>query len=83
MSNIMLQGSVESFGIDWDGPLSLESDDGPDRVDVPQVTNPLQPADYFELKATIDPTRPCEDFGYSYYMDTLAFVNSKLQRIIE
>lgn len=60
MSNIMLQGSVESFGIDWDGPLSLESDDGPDCVDVPQVTNPLQPADYFELKATIDPTRPCE-----------------------
>ena len=43
----------------------------------------FQPADYFELKATIDPTRPCEDFGYSYYMDTLAFVNSKLQRIIE
>ena len=74
---ILLQESAESFGIDLDGPLSLESDE-PDCVEVPRVANPLQEADYFELKATIDPTKPCEDFGYTYYTNTLAFVHSKM-----
>uniref|UniRef100_A0A1X7U256 Uncharacterized protein n=1 Tax=Amphimedon queenslandica TaxID=400682 RepID=A0A1X7U256_AMPQE len=73
-----LQESAESFGVDLDGPLSLESESEADRVEVPCVTNPLQQGDYLELKATVDPTKPCEDFGYTYYMNTLAFVHSKI-----
>ena len=61
----------EDYGIDWNGPLSVDNDN---IVTVPDTECPLFPEQFSILQATIDPLQSCEDFGVQIYIETREFV---------
>ena len=65
---------LQSFGIDWNGPLPF-SDDNIVNVDPPQL--PLSHQDYQELCTQVNPIEPSSEHGIELYIETVQFVLSK------
>lgn len=68
------QETATLFGIDWDAPLSTDSSDA-EQVHIPDIPNPLSPADYARLQNAVRPMEWSSDFGSTQYRRTLNFVN--------
>lgn len=65
------QGDFNAHGIDWNGPISEESDNS---VDVPEIGIPLPNEELDELQSMISPTSPSENFGVDIYIRVLELV---------
>lgn len=65
------------YGVDWDGPLSLDEND-PDTVGVP--ANSLELSDDVEqlLISQVNPLAFSHEFGIDLYLECLHFVSSRL-----
>jgi hypothetical protein len=68
----LIQEELEEFGIDWGGPAVIE-DESNDEINVPPVTNILQPHEMEMLKTLINPLEECDDLGISFYAMTKQF----------
>ena len=51
-------------------------------VEVPNIPNPLTPAHYLELQATIHPTFEDSDYGLSQYIDVVLLCTVKSVTIL-
>lgn len=57
------------YGVDWDGPAPDVSLD-----EVPNTTNPLEPAQYSSLTNLINPLRNSDEYGVEIYLEVLTFL---------
>ena len=64
------------FGIDWNGPIPYVNDD--DTVRVSEIFRPLQDMDVEELKQTVNPLAQSANYGVDLYLNTLSFIQTKL-----
>ena len=67
-----IQDEIETFGIDWGGPVSYEGD--ADHVSVPSSSFALQRDEYERLQQTISPTASSPNYGIDHYKSTVAFI---------
>ena len=76
ISILFFQHEMASHGIDWDGPLPENVDNGGEgTVEVPQTVCPLSEDRYRELSLLVDPLRSSECYGIDIYTDVLSFFN--------
>ena len=61
------------YGIDWDGPVTGHSNEA-----VTHKTSCPYTTDMDELTAQVSPLAESENYGVDIYLDTLAFVMSKV-----
>ena len=66
---------LDSFGIDPDGPIPIESDN---IVNVDDVYCPLQEQDKDDFEELFDPLSPCNDYGISLYIEAKQYVYAKI-----
>ena len=64
---------VKDYGIDWDGPPVVDSNEG---VTVPTTSIPLNDHQMETLKSLVDPLSECEDHGVTFYVAVRAFVHT-------
>jgi len=65
------------YGVDWDGPIPLETDDSETQsVEVPLTNNPLSEEDYTEMAQIYPPLSDDNNYGISLYCSVLDFVES-------
>ena len=82
---LSFQSDIDSYGIDPDGPAPAEEWDGPVReenipvVEVPPTSFPLGNSEWLELTATINPTRSSEYNGVDIYIETVQFIEERIQ----
>ena len=69
------QDDITLYGIDWNGPIPTTEDD---QVEVASTDIPLQEQDYIQLQSTISPLTESECQGVDLYIQTLEFVQQKL-----
>lgn len=62
------------YGVDWDGPAPDVSLDDETPVEVPNTTNPLEPAQYSSLTNLINPLRNSDQYGVDIYLEVLTFL---------
>lgn len=78
IDNTHHQVNLFLYGIDWDGPITADTDEAADSVHVAETLNPLEQRDYSELQATISPFHDSDCYGIDLYIQTLEFVYRKL-----
>ncbi|XP_028418230.1 uncharacterized protein LOC114543463 [Dendronephthya gigantea] len=64
---------IESYGIDYNGPLPLDSDEE-EHVTVPATTSPLSHERHEELVRLVNPLRQSNNFGIDILLEVLAFL---------
>ena len=62
------------YGVDWDGPAPDVSLDDETPVEVPNTTNPLEPAQYSSLTNLINPLRNSDEYGVDIYLEVPTFL---------
>lgn len=62
------------YGIDWDGPLSMDGD--VESVQIPPIENRLSDDDYSELARAVSPLDQSDNYGLDIFFTTLTFVKS-------
>ncbi|XP_047218059.1 uncharacterized protein LOC124866356 [Girardinichthys multiradiatus] len=62
------QGTLEDYGIDWEGPTPVDHEAA---VDVPENPMPLQNRVFEHLRERIDPLRPSTCFGMDILVEAL------------
>lgn len=72
-----LQDAWSDYGIDWDGPLPENNEDG-NEVEVPETRNPLSGEKFYELSNTIHPLRASDCYGIDIYQETVGFILSSI-----
>lgn len=65
------QDELQAYGIDWDGPPSVENDEG---VTVPLIPCPLEDDRLHEMYELINPLSHSLDFGVDLFTTTLDYV---------
>lgn len=70
------QDEIQAYGIDFDGPLPDDHADDGNLVEVPRTLIPLEPTDYQEMCAAIDPLRLSDSYGIDIYMEVLSFITA-------
>lgn len=63
------QDEIQAYGIDIEGPVPDDHDDGSNAVEVPITSNPLESNHYQQMCAAIDPLRPSDSYGIDIYME--------------
>jgi hypothetical protein len=71
-----MQDEARLYGIDWNGPIPVEG--AVEAVVVEPVACPLSQDDYSELCLQVSPTGASNDHGINIFMQTLAYVYSKV-----
>lgn len=66
---------MQSYGIDYDGPVPLEYDEEPEGVTVPVTNQPCSDERYQELLQLINPLRDSDRYGIDILLDVLAFLS--------
>ena len=69
-----------TFGIDPDGPVVVDVDDG-DEVVVPPVNCPLSSEHYQALTNSVDLLADLSAYAQDLYLAALQFVNSHVQQL--
>lgn len=70
------QDEIQAYGIDIEGPVPDDHDDGSNAVEVPITSNPLEPNHYQQMCAAIDPLRPSDSYGIDIYMEVVSFIET-------
>ena len=65
------------YGIDWDAPLPTGSKEA--SVIVPDILNPLAAEQLGELEAISQPTTTDSNYGISYFMQVVQFIEQRIQ----
>lgn len=73
-----MQNEIQQYGIDWDGPVSEETD-AEVHVEVPLTRNPLHEAQYQELTRVINPLKDSDCYGIDIFVETLEKVNDFIE----
>lgn len=68
---------MQAYGIDFDGPLPDDHTDDGNLVEIPRTSIPLEPTDYQEMCAAIDPLRPSDSYGIDIYMEVMSFITAR------
>lgn len=76
--NHLFQINLESYGIDWDGPLAQEVGDD-NHVEVPETNWPLNMEQFQELRESVNPLRQSVYHGVDCYLEVLQFILDRLQ----
>lgn len=70
---------LEDYGIEWSNSTLIEENfDINDEVVVPRLNCPLSEEQLARLLHIVDPLAPCEDNGYSFYVQTKQMVRGML-----
>lgn len=72
-----MQEEIDSYGIDWDGPLPDEADCD-ETVDVPGLPRLLDPGQLEVLVNSVDPLQRSEVYGIDLYVETKRIVHNLL-----
>ena len=59
-----------NYGIDWEGPIPLDSDSDSDRVTVPETAFALEQDAYATLRSTNSPLRDDGHYGIETYLES-------------
>ena len=69
---LYFQEEFRLYGIDWDGPSSLEREEA--TVEVPKINSPISDDELLLLERSIEPTAESNCFGADIYEKVLAFI---------
>jgi len=80
---VHLQDELETFGIDWDGPMPHPDDESIcETVVVPEMEFPLDSYSLDELDEMVAPLADTTNYGIDLYEKVLDFVSSKLDIVL-
>ena len=69
---------MNTYGIDWNGPLAVSRNDDDYEVAVPYIQCPLADGLLDDLQETVHPLDESLNHGIDLYISALQFVNSRL-----
>ena len=64
--------NLQDYGIDWDGPISMDND--AEQVTVPDLCCPLTEEQYAHLQGTIAPLDNSHNYGIDLYTAVMELV---------
>ena len=73
---------METFGIDWDGPMPHPDEGICETVVVPETECPLDSYSLDELDEMVTPLADTTNYGIDLYEKVLDFVSSKLDIVL-
>ena len=73
VNDILMQEDLAAYGIDYDGPLPLESNES-SNVTVPVTNIPCSQQRHQQLVELINPFRLSDNYGIDILLDVLAFL---------
>ena len=75
-----VEGSIEQYGVDWEGPCSSENEADQYGVTVPRINSNFSPHIIQQLQESIDPLASSELFGMDIYLLCLRFLQEARNR---
>ena len=69
---------MNTFIINWNGPLAVSRNDDDYEATVPYIQSPVPEGVLHDLQETVHPLDQCSNHGIDLYMSALQFVSSRL-----